>query len=73
MVQKKTKILERQQEVINGLHDFGSKIYDQLAEGVFPTINMLKPLALTQTYDLVLRQYILGEKSVSQAPATSAT
>ena len=67
MVQKKTKILERQQEVINGLHDFGSKIYDQLDQGVFPTINMPSRGTDNITYDSVLRQYILGEKSVSRS------
>ena len=43
MAQKKAKIIERQNEVINGLHEFGTKIYNQLDQGVFPTIRYAKP------------------------------
>ncbi|MGA3112743.1 MAG: DNA topoisomerase IV subunit A, partial [Candidatus Bathyarchaeia archaeon] len=53
MAQKKAKIIERRNEVINGLHTFGTQIYNQLDQGVFPT--------------MVVRQYILGEKSVSRS------
>ena len=67
MAQKKAKILERQNEVINSLHEFGSKIYSQLDQGVFPTIEMPSRGTDNITYDPTLRQYILGERNVSRS------
>jgi len=67
MAQKKAKILERQNEVINGLHEFGTKIYNQLDQGVFPTIDMPSRSTENINYDPTLRQYILGEKNVSRS------
>jgi DNA topoisomerase VI subunit A len=40
MEQKKVKITERKQEVIKELKNFGTSIYNQLDQGVFPTVNM---------------------------------
>ena len=40
MEQKKVKITERKQEVIKELKTFGTNIYNQLDQGVFPTVNM---------------------------------
>ena len=67
MAQKKAKILERQNEVINGLHEFGSRIYSQLDQGVFPTIEMPSRGTDNIAYDPTLRQYILGERNVSRS------
>ena len=67
MAQKKAKIIEKQNEVIAGLRDFGTKIYNQLDQGVFPTINMPSRSTENINYDSTVRQYILGEKSVSRS------
>lgn len=69
MAQKtnKTKIVEKRQEVINTLKMFGAKIYDQLEQGVFPTINMPSRSTDNINYDPKTRQYILGEKVVSRS------
>ncbi len=68
MEQKKTRahILEKKNEVIGGLKSFGTKLYDQLDHGVFPTINMPSRSTENINYDPMLRQFILGEKSVSR-------
>ncbi|MCX8151116.1 MAG: DNA topoisomerase IV subunit A [Candidatus Bathyarchaeota archaeon] len=63
----KTKIAEKRQEVINTLKTFGAKIYDQLEQGVFPTINMPSRSTDNINYDPKTRQYILGEKVVSRS------
>ena len=74
MAQKKAKIIERQNEVINGLHEFGSKIYNQLDQGVFPTIDMPSRSTENINYDPTLRQYILRRKeTLAEAPETFAT
>ena len=67
MAQKKAKIVERQNEVIAKLKTFGTQIYDQLDQGVFPTINMPSRSTENINYDPTLRQFILGEKSVSRS------
>jgi DNA topoisomerase VI subunit A len=64
---KKAKIIARQEEVIKSLHTFGTQIYNQLDQGVFPTINMPSRGTDNITYDSSLRQYILGEKNVSRS------
>lgn len=67
MAQKKAKIIERKNEVISGLRTFGTQIYNQLDQGVFPSINMPSRSTENINYDPTLRQYILGEKSVSRS------
>jgi DNA topoisomerase-6 subunit A len=67
MAQKKAKIAERQLEVIAGLKTFGTQIYNQLDQGVFPSINMPSRSTENINYDPTLRQFILGEKSVSRS------
>src|SRR4030043_359603 len=69
MEQKKTKtrILEKKNEVIGGLKSFGTKLYDQLDHGVFPTINMPSRSTENINYDPTTRQYILGEKAVDRS------
>jgi DNA topoisomerase-6 subunit A len=67
MAQKKTKIPERKQEVLRGLQNFGTSVYNQLVQGQFPTINMPSRGTENITYDPKLRQFILGEKSVGRS------
>ena len=69
MEQKKSKsrIAEKKSEVASGLKDFGTKIYNQLESGIFPTINMPSRSTENINYDPHLRQYILGERSVSRS------
>src|SRR4030043_241603 len=67
MAQKKAKIVERQNEVIARLKTFGTQIYDQLDQGVFPTINMPSRSTENINYDPVTRQYIVGERVVSRS------
>src|SRR4030043_1237052 len=69
MEQKKTKtrILEKKNEVIGGLKSFGTKLYDQLDHGVFPTINMPSRSTENINYDPALRQFVLGDQSVSRS------
>ncbi len=64
---KKAKIVERKNEVIGGLKKFGTEIYNQLDQGVFPTINMPSRSTENINFDPVLRQYVLGEKNVSRS------
>jgi DNA topoisomerase-6 subunit A len=67
MAQKKAKITERKQEVLKSLKDFGTSVYNQLDQGIFPTVNMPSRSTENITYDERLRQYILGEKSVGRS------
>ena len=63
----KASIIERKNEVIGSLKSFGTKIYDQLDSGVFPTISMPSRSTENIDYDPTLRQFILGDKSVSRS------
>src|SRR4030043_1314913 len=69
MAQKKIKgvIAEKKNEIMGGLKKLGTQIYDQLDSGVFPTVTM--PSRSTENIhdDPVLRQYVLGEKSVTRS------
>src|SRR5665647_576852 len=67
MAQKKVKITERKQEVIRELKNFGTSIYNQLDQGVFPTVSMPSRSTENINYDSTLRQYILGEKNVDRS------
>src|SRR3989337_1537299 len=63
----KSRGAEKKSEVIGRLKNFGSEIYDQLDKGVFPTISMPSRSTENINYDPNLRQYILGDKSVSRS------
>jgi DNA topoisomerase VI subunit A len=63
-MEKKNKVNEKKKEVIGELREFGNKIYKQLDEGVFPTIDMPSRSTENINYDPTLRQYIFGEKNV---------
>ena len=63
----KSRVAEKKSEVIGSLKNFGSEIYDQLDKGVFPTISMPSRSTENINYDPNLRQFILGDKSVSRS------
>jgi len=63
----KSRVAEKKNEVISGLKDFGTKVYNQLDNGVFPSISMPSRSTENINYDPILRQFILGEKSVSRS------
>ncbi len=63
----KTKIVERQKEVVGSLQKLGADVYNQLDEGLFPTINMPSRSTENINYDPETRQYILGQKVVSRS------
>jgi DNA topoisomerase VI subunit A len=63
----KSRVAEKKNEVISGLKDFGTKVYSQLDNGVFPSISMPSRSTENINYDPLLRQFILGEKSVSRS------
>jgi DNA topoisomerase-6 subunit A len=67
MVEKKVKIVEKRNEVVYGLQSLGTQIYNQLDQGIFPTINMPSRSTENINYDPVLRQYVLGDKTVSRS------
>ena len=69
MAQKKSKttVVEKKKEVVSGLKHLGAEIYDQLDQGVFPTINMPSRSTENIHYDPDVRQYVLGERCVSRS------
>ena len=69
MAEKKdnSKIGKKKNEIINGLRSLGTSIYNQMDGGVFPSVTMPSRSTENIDYDPKLRQYILGEKSVSRS------
>ena len=57
----------KKNEVVDSLKSIGAKLYDQLDQGVFPTISMPSRSTENINYDPVLRQFVLGEKSVNRS------
>ena len=64
---KKSNSTDKNKEIIGSLKRLGTQIYDQLENGVFPTINMPSRSIDNINYDPNLRQYILGEKTVTRS------
>jgi len=58
---------ERRREVLRNLRRFGTKLYGQMENGVFPWIKMPSRSIENIFYSPELRQYILGEKSVRRS------
>ena len=54
-------------KLLAALKTSAHNIYNQLDQGVFPTINMPSRSTENINYDPTLRQYILGEKNVSRS------
>ena len=64
---KKSNSTDKNKEIIGSLKRLGTQIYDQLENGVFPTINMPSRSIDNINYDPNLRQYILGKKTVTRS------
>jgi len=63
----KSRIMERKKEVLAGLGDLGSKIYDQMDKGSFPSLEMPSRSTDNIAYDEQLRQFILGQRRVRRS------
>jgi DNA topoisomerase-6 subunit A len=63
----KSSILERKKEVLDGLENLGSRIYDQMDRGNFPSIDMPSRSTDNIAYDEKLRQFILGDRRVRRS------
>jgi DNA topoisomerase-6 subunit A len=64
---KKASIVKKKNEVLGSLKKFGTTVYGQLDKGLFPTINMPSRSTENINYDPNLRQYVLGDKTVSRS------
>lgn len=58
---------KRKEKVLENLKNLGLEIYEQIEEGVFPSIEMPSRSTSNIIYDEKLRQYILGEKTVKRS------
>jgi len=63
----KTKVTEKETEIMGSLKKLGTQMYNQLDSGVFPSINMPSRSTENINYDPHLRQYILGGKTVTRS------
>jgi len=57
-------MIERKKEVIASLENLGLKIYEQIDDGYFPSIEMPSRSTENIRYDPQVRQYILGDRKV---------
>ncbi|MFW6110753.1 MAG: DNA topoisomerase IV subunit A [Thermoproteota archaeon] len=62
----KNVITERREEVLQSLEELGSRIYDQLDKGSFPTIEIPSRSTSNIYYDPQVRQYVLGDNKVQR-------
>jgi DNA topoisomerase-6 subunit A len=60
----KSSIMERKKEVLGGLENLGSTIYDQMDRGSFPSLDMPSRSTDNIAYDEQFRQFILGDRRV---------
>jgi len=69
MKRKRTKssAVERKKEVITNLANFGTTLYGQMEDGVFPWIKMPSRSIENIYYSPEVRQYILGDKTVRRS------
>src|SRR5271157_4399223 len=63
----KSSILERRKEVLSGLEDLGSKIYNQIDQGNFPALDMPSRSTDNIAYDELVRQFVLGDRRVRRS------
>ena len=63
----KSSVTDKQKEIMGSLKKLGTQMYNQLDNGVFPTVNMPSRSTENINYDPNLRQYILGEKTVTRS------
>lgn len=68
-MEKKSKnvVKDKQTEILASLKKLGTQMYNQLDNGVFPTISMPSRSTENINYDHNLRQYILGGKTVTRS------
>jgi DNA topoisomerase-6 subunit A len=59
--------MERRKEVLSSLENLGTKIYDQLEEGNFPSIEMPSRSTENIFYDPQTRQFVLGDRKVKRS------
>jgi DNA topoisomerase-6 subunit A len=57
-------MIERKKEVIASLENLGLRIYEQIDDGYFPSIEMPSRSTENIRYDPQVRQYILGDRKV---------
>ncbi len=57
-------MIERKKEVIASLENLGLKIYEQIDDGYFPSVEMPSRSTENIRYDPQVRQYILGDRKV---------
>jgi len=57
-------MIERKKEVIASLENLGLKIYEQIDNGYFPSVEMPSRSTENIRYDPQVRQYILGDRKV---------
>ena len=69
MERKKNKLsrVTKKNEAVDSLKRLGKNLYDQLDQGIFPTITIPSRSTENINYDPVLRQFVLGEKSVNRS------
>ncbi len=60
-------VAEKREEVLAALKSFGTKIYEQLDSGLFPSIDMPSRSTENIYYDPKLRQFILGDKRIKRS------
>lgn len=60
----KSIMIERKKEVIASLENLGLKIYEQIDNGYFPSVEMPSRSTENIRYDPQVRQYILGDRKV---------
>ncbi len=68
MTSKKSESSTKQKKdvILNDLRGFGSDLYDQMEQGMFPWVEMPSRSTENIYYSPDVRQYILGEKSVKR-------
>jgi DNA topoisomerase-6 subunit A len=64
---RRSSIIERRKEVLEKLQGLGTRIYDQIDTGNFPSVDMPSRSTDNIAYDEQLRQFILGDKHVRRS------
>jgi DNA topoisomerase-6 subunit A len=63
----KSSMMERRKEVLENLETLGTKTYEQLDRGYFPSIEMPSRSIENIHYDSQFRQFILGDRKVRRS------
>ncbi|MEM2679678.1 MAG: DNA topoisomerase IV subunit A [Candidatus Bathyarchaeia archaeon] len=59
-------VKKKKEKVFESLKNLGLKIYEQIEEGIFPSIEMPSRSTSNILYDQKLRQYVLGNKTIKR-------